>query len=236
MIAPLRPLFALADRPVKGLKKGQGPITRTYQALGGAPKPLVKLQRLDDTDFLAQLEAVDAFVAQMYAYPGRTFGQLYHRFIKGNDLREGHFELDDRRIELSAIRVPVLIFGGTTDGIAPIPCVRAGVPLLTGAEEVRFEAVPGGHLGMLTGRAARGTTWRVLDEWFTQWGSDRASAGTKAAATKPATKSGGSGTTSGGSGGSDSSGGSGTKKPSREAIGANPTRRYGSGGSRSLAR
>ncbi len=134
----------------------------------------MKLQRLDDTDFLAQLEAVDAFVAQMYAYPGRTFGQLYHRFIKSNDLREGSFELDDRRIELSAIRVPVLIFGGTTDGIAPIPCVRAGVPLLTGAEEVRFEVVPGGHLGMLTGRAARGTTWQVLDEWFTQWASDRA--------------------------------------------------------------
>ena len=173
----------------------------------------MKLQRLDDTDFLAQLEAVDAFVAQMYAYPGRTFGQLYHRFIKSNDLREGSFELDDRRIELSAIRVPVLIFGGTTDGIAPIPCVRAGVPLLTGAEEVRFEVVPGGHLGMLTGRAARGTTWQVLDEWFTQWASDRASGATRHRRRAKA-----------------------AAKPSREAIGANPTRRYGSGGSRSLAR
>src|SRR6478736_2126423 len=30
MIAPLRPLFALADRPVRGLKKGNGPITRLY--------------------------------------------------------------------------------------------------------------------------------------------------------------------------------------------------------------
>ena len=237
MIAPLRPLFALADRPLRGFKKGNGPITRIYRAVGGAPKPLVrwafqlssaqklvtkplvKLQRLDDTDFLAQLEAVDAFVAQMYAYPGRTFGQLYHRFIKSNDLREGSFELDDRRIELSAIRVPVLIFGGTTDGIAPIPCVRAGVPLLTGAEEVRFEVVPGGHLGMLTGRAARGTTWQVLDEWFTQWASDRAdTAHRKApghrAGARPRPR----------------------QKPSRDAIGANPTRRYGSGGSRSLAR
>ena len=150
MIAPLRPLLALADRPVRGLKKGNGPITRIYQAVGGAPKPLVrwafqlssaqklvtkplvKLRNLDDADFLAQIEAVDAFVAQMYAYPGRTFGQLYHRFLKSNDLREGWFELDDRRIELSAIQVPVLIFGGLTDGIAPIPCVRAGVSLLTG--------------------------------------------------------------------------------------------------------
>ncbi|MET1059572.1 MAG: alpha/beta hydrolase [Nocardioides sp.] len=240
MIAPLRPLFALADRPLRGLKKGHGPVTRLYQALGGAPKPLVrwafqlssaqklvtkplvKLQHLDDTDFLAQLEAVDAFVAQMYAYPGRTFGQLYHRFIKSNDLREGSFELDDRRIELSAIRVPVLIFGGITDGIAPIPCVRAGVPLLSGSAEVRFEAVPGGHLGMLTGRAARGTTWQVLDEWFAQWASDGAAASTA----RPARRS----------GGTEAPVTKAAAEPSREAIGANPTRRYGSGGSRSLAR
>jgi len=245
MIAPLRPLLALADRPVRGLKKGHGPITRIYQAVGGAPKPLVrwafqlssaqklvtkplvKLRNLDDADFLAQIEAVDAFVAQMYAYPGRTFGQLYHRFLKSNELREGWFELDDRRIELSAIRVPVLIFGGLTDGIAPIPCVRAGVRLLTGASEVRFEAVPGGHLGMLTGRAARGSTWRVLDEWLTQWASDGAGPTARPARRAPAKKAAPT---------SAPASSAPPKQASREAIGANPSRRYGSGGSRSLAR
>jgi polyhydroxyalkanoate synthase len=60
----------------------------------------------------------------------------------------------------------VLVFGGATDGIAPVEAVRAVVPLLTGASEVRFEIVPGGHLGMLTGRSARATTWTVLDEWL----------------------------------------------------------------------
>jgi polyhydroxyalkanoate synthase len=72
------------------------------------------------------------------------------------------------------IEAPVLVFGGATDGIAPIPSVRAVIDLLTGAAEARFEIVPGGHLGMLTGRAARGTTWRVLDEWIDQWSSDAA--------------------------------------------------------------
>jgi polyhydroxyalkanoate synthase len=28
---------------------------------------------------------------------------------------------------------------------------------------VRLETAPGGHLGVLTGRAARGTTWVALD-------------------------------------------------------------------------
>ena len=101
--------------------------------------------------------------------------------------------------------------------------MRAGVPLLTGAEEVRFEVVPGGHLGMLTGRAARGTTWQVLDEWFTQWASDRDTADTGREGPEPRRRE-----------PRRRHPAAPAAKPSREAIGANPTRRYGSGGSRSL--
>lgn len=223
LVAPLRPLLNV---PLGRGTQSRGAITRAYQAMGGAPKPLVKwafqlssfqklitkplavAQNLDDADFLAQLEAVDRFTDHMIAYPGRTFGQLYHRFVKGNALVGGEFELDDRTISLAAITAPVLVFGGATDGIAPIPAVKAVVPLLTGAAEVRFEIVPGGHLGMLTGRAARGSTWRVMDEWIDQWSS--AGEDPPAAPGKP-------------------------KPASKGAIGSNPTRRYGSAGSRSLA-
>ena len=181
LVAPLRPLLNLTE--------GRGMITRAYQVLGGAPKPLVKwafqlssfqklvtkpiavATHLDDTEWLAQIEAVDRFTANMIAYPGRTFGQLYHRFLKANALKDGSMELDDRTIAVSAITAPVLVFGGATDGIAPVSAVKAVVPLLTGSREVRFEIVPGGHLGMLTGRGARTTTWRALDEWIDQWSS-----------------------------------------------------------------
>ncbi|WP_246142455.1 alpha/beta fold hydrolase [Nocardioides rubriscoriae] len=191
LVAPLRPLLNWAN--------GRGPITKGYQALGGAPKPLVKwafqlssFQKLvtkpvakvthyDDTEFLAQMEAVDRFTDGMIAYPGRTFGQLYHRFVKGNGLVTGTFDLGDvtgepeaegRTVSFADITVPVLVFGGSTDGIAPVASVKAVVPLLTGSPEVRFEIVPGGHLGMLTGRAARSTTWTVMDEWIDQWSTD----------------------------------------------------------------
>ncbi|HEX6248838.1 MAG TPA: alpha/beta hydrolase, partial [Nocardioidaceae bacterium] len=118
---------------------------------------------------------------------------------------------------------------------------------------VRFEVVPGGHLGMLTGRAARTTTWQVIDEFLDQQAaaSDVPPAGTaggrrakptakktgakkspakrpvaakKTAATKTPVKK------------------SAAKKPAAkkaaaptDAIGANPARRYGSASSRSLA-
>jgi polyhydroxyalkanoate synthase len=206
LVAPLRPLLSLTD--------GRGAITRLYQAVGGAPRPLVRwavqlssvqklvtkplavARNLDDADYLAQLEAVDRFVANMIAYPGRTFGQLYHRLLKGNALVDGRFDLDDRTLDVADIRVPVLVFAGADDGIAPTGAVKALVPLLTGSREARFEIVPGGHLGMLTGRRARTGTWPLIDAWIDEW--------------------------------------SGTDE--EPAIGANPARRYRSSGSRALRR
>jgi len=262
LVAPLRPLLNLTD--------GRGGITRTYQALGGAPKPLVRwafqlssfqklvtkpmavATHLDDTDFLAQLEAVDRFTDNMIAYPGRTFGQLYHRFVKGNALVTGSIELGDRTISLADITAPVLVFGGATDGIAPVPAVKAVEPLLTGAREVRFEIVPGGHLGMLTGRRARTSTWQVLDEWVAQWSSDaegvptpapKRAAGKGSTKKAPAKKASAKKTvakkaaeTSAAKKATPARKAPAKKSASAEAIGANPSRRYGSGGSRALSR
>jgi polyhydroxyalkanoate synthase len=247
LVAPLRPLLNLTDGRV---------LTPLYQLMGGAPKPLVKwafqlssfqklitkplavAARLDDADFLAQIEAVDRFTANMIAYPGRSFGQLYHRFVRTNALSTGRFDLGGRTIELSAIKAPVLVFAGATDGIAPVNSVKAVVPLLTGAPEVRFEIVPGGHLGMLTGRAARGSTWRVLDEWVGQWSTPTAEPAAPAATrSAPRKKSNASKTTAVKKGTTTrKSSAAPTTEASADAIGVNPTRRYGSAGSRSLAR
>ena len=93
LVAPFRPLLDIEGRPV-------APVTRCW----AAPRPLVRwgfqlssfqkvvtkplavAQHLDDAEWLAQIEAVDRFTDNMIAYPGRSFGQLYHRFVKGNAL------------------------------------------------------------------------------------------------------------------------------------------------------
>jgi polyhydroxyalkanoate synthase len=249
MVAPIRPILKLTNG---------GLVTQLYRLLGGAPKPLVRrafilssgtkmltkpmaiLQHLDDSEWLAQIEAVDRFTANMHAYPGRSFGQLYHRMLKANQLLTGKVNLSGHEIDVADVKVPVLIFGGNTDGIAPIGAVRALIPLLRGAHEVRFEIVPGGHLGMLTGRAARTTTWVTMDEWIEQYSTPddrlgkprtRKKPTTRAAAKKIARKA------------------PARKKPAprvpkpaadvapdRSAIGSNPDRRFASASSRNLAR
>jgi len=242
MVAPLRPLLTLTD--------GHGAITRIYQAAGGIPQPLVRwafqlslfqrlvtkplavARHLDDADYLAQLEAVDRFTRNMVAYPGRAFGQLYHRLLKGNALVDGTFDLGGRTISVADITLPVLVFAGAHDAITPVGAVKALVPLLAGSPDVRFEIVPGGHLGMLTGRQARTATWPLIDAWVTEWTETEpqpeeapkpappARRTPKKASRKPS-----SATTS-----------ATDEKADEPTIGVNPTRRYGSASSRALRR
>ncbi|MFC9788798.1 alpha/beta fold hydrolase [Rhodococcus sp. NPDC127528] len=175
VIAPLR---------VVGHVTSERPLTAATWALGGLPASVVQvsyrataLQRelmrpwfiarnLHDTESLARMESIDRFMAAMPGYPARFFHQLCTQLILGNALGAGRFRLGDRTVELSEIAVPVLAVGGTTDVIAPAAAVEALVPLLTASPSVRYEAVPGSHLGLVAGPGARNTTWRFLDEFL----------------------------------------------------------------------
>ena len=174
LVAPLRPVAAVTQGRV---------VTALYTAMGGAPGSLVKrgyqlagidkylmkpwtvASNLHDRELLAQMEAVDHFMDNMQAYPGRSFGQLYHRFFRTNDLADGRLALEGRCLDLGDVRVPVLAIAGEGDGIAPVPACHH-VAKLVGRVPVRLETAPGGHLGVLTGRAARRTTWARIDRWL----------------------------------------------------------------------
>lgn len=250
LVAPIRPFLGLAGERA-------GLVTQAYRLMGGAPKPLVRrafqlssfnklvtkpiaiVAKLDDADFLAQVEAVDRFTANMIAYPGRTFGQLYHRILKGNQLASGTVTMDDREIDLANLTAPLLAFGGASDGIAPVQCVRPIVDLVPNVSKLRFEIVPGGHLGMLTGRAARTTTWRIIDEWVSENSTPESAPAKKAPAKKsPARKPAAKKAPARKSAAKKSA----AAKPAvkrtaarADAIGSNPDRRYASASSRGLS-
>src|SRR4051794_1314861 len=179
MSGPIRQLAEITDGRI---------VTALYRALGGAPAPLVSLafqataldkrltkplvvaRNLHDRDLLAHIEAVDDYMAHMLAYPGRTFGQLYHRFFLVNELAEGRLGTSDNRsIDLADVKVPVLTVAGENDVLAPKEAVHHLAGLLPNSPDVRVETAPGGHLGVLTGRSARHQTWRYLDDFLTDY-------------------------------------------------------------------
>jgi polyhydroxyalkanoate synthase len=176
LAAPLRQLSKLTGGAIE---------TALYRLLGGAPAPLVSrgfqltswdryltkplwvLRNLPDREAIAHSQAIDDYMARMLAYPGRTFGQLYHRFFRVNELAAGTMELrDDHTIELADVRQPVLVIAGASDALAPAAAVEAVVDLLPNAASIQFELVPGSHLGALTGHTAAETTWRHLDRFL----------------------------------------------------------------------
>ncbi|HYZ28392.1 MAG TPA: alpha/beta fold hydrolase [Thermoleophilaceae bacterium] len=182
MMAPIRRLASLT---------GGALGTTLYRMLGGAPAPLVSLgfrataidryitkpialaQHLHDREWIAHAQAVDEYMASMLAYPGRTFGQLYHQFFRVNELAGGTLELGDHRIELSKIDVPVLAVGGKSDVLAPVAAVHHVGSLLPNSPDVRLETAPGGHLGVLTGRRAVRSTWIFVDEFLADYDAGR---------------------------------------------------------------
>ncbi|MDL4775048.1 alpha/beta hydrolase [Actinomadura xylanilytica] len=179
LAAPLRPVARLARGPVADLAG-----VLLGGVLGGVPRPVVKrayqlvgidkyllrpykvLTNLDNAEFLAQIEAVDHFTNAMLAFPGRTAGEIYRGLLCDNALAGPGVEIGGRRLDLGRVRVPVLAIAGRGDGIAPAAAVRPLTRLLGRSPQVRFEEVPGGHLGVLTGRSARSSTWAHLDRWL----------------------------------------------------------------------
>src|SRR5207244_3422425 len=114
-------------------------------------KPITLFKHRDDREFLAQIEAVDELMDNMYAYPGRAMGQAYHRLFHRNELASGELQGPTRMVNLADVRVPVMNVAGKTDVLAPLGAVHHVGSLLPNAKEVRLEVAPGGHLGVLTG-------------------------------------------------------------------------------------
>jgi polyhydroxyalkanoate synthase subunit PhaC len=173
--------LAVPARIVGDATGAQLVVTWVYRALGVAPEPLVRrafqlqaidkqvtkpwlrLRHLHDRSYLAGIEAVDRFVAEMEGYPGRTVGQLLHLVFRRNHLADGRLELGGRTIALADVTVPVLAIAGDRDLLAPRRAVHHVGELLPRAPVVRLVSAPGGHLGVLAGRRARETTWAAID-------------------------------------------------------------------------
>ncbi|MFC0039735.1 alpha/beta hydrolase [Actinomadura rayongensis] len=126
-------------------------------------RPYRTITHLDDAEFLAQAEAVDHF-ANLAAGPPAA--EIYRTLLRGNAFARDGVAIGGRRVGLDGVRVPVLAVAGESDDVAPVASVRPLTRLLPRAPQVRFAVAPGGHLGVLTGRSARRTTWAHLDRWL----------------------------------------------------------------------
>jgi len=168
-VAPSKPLALSAGGPVLATAQTllglvPSPWVLRRVGLGSLDEllttPLTVLARLHDRDFLAQLEAVGDLRA-LAGEAQRLVGSYLHEMIDGPSLAAGAVRIGRRTVELADLHRPVLLVAGESDVVAPPRAVRVGTTVLTGAA-TSLTTAPGGHLGVLCGRAARDRTWPRL--------------------------------------------------------------------------
>ncbi len=175
MLVPLQKLGRVTDGNIVG---------SALKALGGIPqqlvgpafkatslttylkKPWTLYKYRDNREFLAQVEAVDGLMNNMYAYPGRATIQAYQRLLQKNELAGGKVQGPNKLVDLADVRVPVMNIAGSSDVLVPVAVAHHVGSILPNARQVRLEIAPGGHLGVLTGGKAAGTTWTMIDDFL----------------------------------------------------------------------
>jgi polyhydroxyalkanoate synthase len=175
MTAPLRAIGRVTGGNILGTAfkiaggvpaKIVGPAFKATSLMVYVRKPLTLWKKRDDREFLAQVEAVDALMNSMLAYPGKATAQAYQRLLIDNELASGKVRGPNRTVDLASVKIPVMNVAGTTDVLVPVAVAHHVGELLPNAPEVRLETAPGGHLGVLTGARAATTTWPLIDEFL----------------------------------------------------------------------
>jgi polyhydroxyalkanoate synthase len=119
-------------------------------------------ERLDDApERLREVRTMATWVDDVVPAPGRLLAELYRKLGPGaNGLMKGTATVGDRLIDFSSVAMPVLAVSAEKDTIAPpagVDAIRAIVPH---AEVLRL---PGGHVGIVAGRAAAALWKRTVE-------------------------------------------------------------------------
>lgn len=177
-----QPLLA----PLRAASKVTGGrlVGTALKAAGSVPAPLVSIgfkatalpvylkkprtlwNRRQDREFLGQIQAVDALMNNMLAYPGRATIQVYQRMALRNELATGRVQGPNKMVDLADITVPVMNVAGATDVLVPPPVAHHVGSLVPNSPDVRLPESPGGHLGVLTGTKAPETTWAYVNDFL----------------------------------------------------------------------
>lgn len=116
-------------------------------------------------DFINDFDGITAWTSHFVDYPGDAFRQLLEHFMKDNKFRDGSMRFGDRTADLGRIHCPVLAFAGATDKIVPPDAAREILAVI-GSQDKTFREVPGGHMGVMAGRAAPEQVWAASAAWL----------------------------------------------------------------------
>lgn len=105
------------------------------------------------------------WVADNPPFPGRAWAEWIHLMYRDASLLRGRVRLRDRRVDLGRIDQSVLVITAGADHIAPRPGTMPFFELIS-SDDVEHMPLPGGHIGLVAGSAARKELWPDIAKWL----------------------------------------------------------------------
>ena len=122
-------------------------------------------ENLWNDEFVEGYQAMGQWARDHIPFPGAAFAQTVEGLVRPNGLMEGTFELGGERVDLGAIKRPVLNIMAERDHIVPLAAAEPVLDLV-GSEEKEELRLAAGHAGLVAGRKAAKVTLPGIAGWF----------------------------------------------------------------------
>ena len=140
------------------------PAFKALDPVGLASKFVHLDAKIGDDDFLRFFFAMEGWLEDSVAFPGRAFEE-WVALYRENALARGALAIDDQPIDLRRVVCPILNIVAERDYITPGPSSLA-LGALVGSRDYELVQMSGGHIGLSTGGAAHKHLWPKVAAWL----------------------------------------------------------------------
>ncbi|AOA58552.1 alpha/beta fold hydrolase [Acinetobacter larvae] len=125
------------------------------------------LLKLADRQSVREHATMGSFLNHMFDYPGGIVKDMLFQIWLKNALLSGKITLQDRQFDLKNIDCPLLVGAGQNDQIVSREAVYP-LTYLTSSQDLSFQLIPGGHLGLMSSQQSAQQFWPFLLAWLQQ--------------------------------------------------------------------
>ncbi|GLS30280.1 polyhydroxyalkanoate synthase [Mesorhizobium albiziae] len=124
------------------------------------------IDTVDDRDKLMNFLRMEKWLADRPDHPGSAGRQWLHDLYQENKLIKGEFALSGRKVDLGAVKMPILNVFALDDHIVPPNCSKA-LGQKAGSKDYTEIPLPGGHVGLFVSSRSQGGLTKNIADWLT---------------------------------------------------------------------
>lgn len=123
------------------------------------------IENMDNKDFVENFVRMEKWIFDSPDVPGETFRQLIKDCYKKNLLIQNKLYLDDKRVDLKKITMPLLNFYGKFDHLVP-PEAADQLTSAVGSKDVEDVCIETGHIGIYVSSKAQKQFAPKIIQWL----------------------------------------------------------------------